>query len=233
MKPGDRSYRFAAFLFRRVLYRISVEGAENEPAAGAVLLCANHISDSDPILLSAVTRRLARFMAKKELFSIPLLNRVIRSFGAFPVHRGQADPSSLKHCLALLSEGEMVGVFPQGTRYRGRPPKDTEVKSGLGMLALRSKAVILPVLIKTKKYKIHFFSKITIRFGKPIGPEEYLPGEPCASEYSRISSLAFARICALDTSAPDGTPAGAAGGGDALKGPAQSGRRETGGGKAC
>lgn len=54
MKPGDRSYRFTAFLFRRVFFRITVEGAENEPTDGPVLLCANHISDADPILLSAV-----------------------------------------------------------------------------------------------------------------------------------------------------------------------------------
>lgn len=123
MKPGDRSYRFTAFLFRRVFFRITVEGAENEPTDGPVLLCANHISDADPILLSAVTRRLARFMAKQELFSVPVLNTVIRSFGAFPVHRGQADPASLKHCLSLLLWAKWWGSSRRGKDIKGFRPK--------------------------------------------------------------------------------------------------------------
>lgn len=65
------------------------------------------------------------------------------------------------------------------------------------MLALRSRAVILPTLIQTKNYRIRLFSKITIRFGKPIRPEEYATGENCASEYVRVSALAFRQICAL------------------------------------
>ncbi len=193
MKEG-RFLRFARALFGKILYRVTLVGGENEPPEGPVLLVANHISDLDPILLSTVTRRIAHFMAKKELFSIPLLRRVIQAFGAFPIHRGEADPSSLKHALALLSEGEAVGIFPQGTRYRGVSPTETPVKGGVGLLALRSRASVLPVLISTKKYKVHLFSRVTVTMGKPLSPEEINPGKPCSAEYERIADLAFSRV---------------------------------------
>ena len=211
MKHGSISYRFTSFVFRRILYRITVEGRENEPQGGAVILCSNHISNSDPIFISAVTKRIARFMAKKELFSIPILKGIIRSFGAFPVNRGHADTAALKHSLVLLSEGDMLGIFPQGTRRPGVHPSETQAKTGLGMLAVRSKATILPVCVITKHYKVRFRTKIIIRIGKPIPPEEYCPGEPCVSEYERISNLAFTRICALSEpmgGRPKGSPKG-------------------------
>ena len=194
MKPGSRAYRFTAFLFRRLFFRVTIENPENEPANGAVILCSNHISFSDPILISCVTKRLARFMAKKELFSVPILGRVIRSFGAFPVNRGHADATSMKHCLELLKQGEMVGIFPQGTRQTGIHPFKGSVKSGLGMLAVRSGATILPVCVMAKKYRIRPFKKITIRLGTPIPAEEYKPGDLCPSEYERISKLAFQAV---------------------------------------
>ena len=206
MKPGSKPYRFTAFLFRRVFFRVRIEGAENEPQDGAVILCSNHISFCDPILISAGTKRLARFMAKKELFSVPILGRVIRSFGAFPVNRGHADANSLKHCLELLKQNEMVGIFPQGTRQTGVPPTEGSVKNGLGMLAVRSGAAILPVCVMPKNYRTRPFGKITIRIGKPIPPEEYRPGELCPSEYDRITRLAFREVCALADPAADTRP---------------------------
>lgn len=100
------------------------------------------------------------------------------------------------------------------------------------MLALRSRAVILPALIQTKSYRIRPFSKITIRFGKPIRPEEYVSasGEICASEYVRVSELAFRQICSLaDADFPTGAAEGAKNAGSGCPG---SGSRMTADGSA-
>lgn len=105
------------------------------------------------------------------------------------------------------------------------------------MLALRSRAVILPALIQTKSYRIRPFSKITIRFGKPIRPEEYVSasGEICASEYVRVSELAFRQICSLaDADFPTGAAEGAKNAGSGCPGSGSrmtAGRLREGGGK--
>lgn len=191
-------YRFVGRLFTKVLYRVRYEGMENMPAEGPVILCSNHLSNADPIFICAYTPRIGRFMAKKELFSIPVLKSIIRALGAFPVDRGHADLAAIRQGLKLLGENEMVGIFPQGTtHYKGSHPKDTPTKTGVGMLAARTGATILPVCIQTKDFRLKLFRKVVIRFGTPIPAEEYQPGEHTPAEYERITALAFDRICGL------------------------------------
>ena len=104
----------------RALYRVRVIGAENLPAEGGCLLCSNHTSMRDVVVLAAALPRQPRYMAKKELFKIPLLSQLIRALGAFPVDRGGADVSSIKKSIAMIEGGEVVSVFPQGHRVKGR-----------------------------------------------------------------------------------------------------------------
>ena len=191
-------YRFGAWLFTKVLYRVRYEGLENIPADGSVILCSNHLSNTDPIFLCARSPRIGRFMAKKELFSVPVLKNIILALGAFPVDRGHADLGAIRQGLRLLNENEMVGIFPQGTtHYKGNHPKDTPIKTGVGMLAARTGATILPACVQTKDFRLKLFRKVVVRFGKPIAAEEYQPGEHTPAEYERITALAFDRICGL------------------------------------
>ncbi|MBE6718078.1 MAG: 1-acyl-sn-glycerol-3-phosphate acyltransferase [Ruminococcaceae bacterium] len=185
--------------FIKFLFRIEVQGEENIPKEGAVLVCPNHISNWDPIVLGVVFDRQIRFMAKASLFKIPLLNALIRTLGAFPVKRGAADPSAIKTAIKLLGEGDAVGMFPQGTRYIGTEPGNTEVKSGVGMVAHRANVDVLPVQIKTKNYRILPFRKVYIKIGDCIPNSELGIENGTRDEYTNASRYIFGKILDLAT----------------------------------
>lgn len=153
-------------------YQIKVEGAENEPEEGGYIACANHLSNSDVVIVAVALKRQVRFFAKSELFRIPLLKQLITALGAYPVKRGTGDVGAIKKTIGLLEGGEPVCVFPQGTRCAKKDPRETEVKSGVAMMSYRSGCPVLPMLIQCKKYKILPFRKTYVRIGKPIMPED-------------------------------------------------------------
>ena len=173
----------------RFLCNIRIEGSENEPRPedGAFLVCANHTTAGDPVWLCASLRRQQpHFMSKAELFKIPLLGGLIRLLGAYPVERGSADVSSLRTTVNLLHDGKCVGMFPQGTRRPGVDPATTPVKSGVGIITVRGGVQILPVYIKTKKFRAGVFCRKNIIIGGiirgrktiiPGGEDQILPGD--------------------------------------------------------
>ncbi len=181
----------------RGIFRVKVEGGENLPAEGTYIVACNHICDADPVILAASVknRRQIRFMAKKELFKVPLLAGLIKTLGAFPVDRGGADVGALKYSLKLLQNGEVVGIFPQGTRYPKVHPSESTVRNGVGMLAKRSGAMILPACIETKNFKIiPFFRRTYVRFGTPYTPAYTGEG---SDAYAEIANEAFVHILDL------------------------------------
>ena len=187
--------------FARFIFNIKVEGEENEPTTdqGAYLVCANHISAGDPIWLCAALRcQQPHFMAKAELFKIPFLGWLIKALGAYPVNRNSADVSSVKNTISLMKNGKCVGMFPQGTRCPGQNPAQTSVKSGVGMIAVRSQVQVLPVFIQTKNFKYTCFGRKTIIIGKPIPYENIKKMHDDQIEYSKISKYIFDEICNLD-----------------------------------
>ncbi|HEY8486776.1 MAG TPA: lysophospholipid acyltransferase family protein [Limnochordales bacterium] len=122
-----------------------VDGLERLPAQGPVILAINHLSMLDPILIGALVPRVVHFMAKEELFRYPLLAPVLRWVHAFPVRRGQPDREALARALAILRRGEVVGIFPEGTR--GVEGRLLPLQAGTAFLALKSGAVVVPVAI--------------------------------------------------------------------------------------
>ncbi len=162
-----------------------------------MLVCCNHTSMLDVIALGAAFRRPLRYMAKKELFRVPIIAPLIRALGAFPVDRGGADVASIRRTVALLGEGELVGIFPQGHRYPGVDPATTPVKGGAGMLAYRAKADILPVFIRTKGMKTRLFRRTEVIIGEPIRYAELGFESGGSAEYERAARIVFDRICAL------------------------------------
>ena len=181
----------------RCVFRVKIEGGENLPAEGAYIVACNHISDADPVILalSVKNRRQIRFMAKKELFKVPLLAQLVKALGAFPVDRGGADVGALKYSLSLRKNGEVVGIFPQGTRQPEVHPSTTSVRNGIGMLAKRSGAMILPACIETENFKmIPFIRRTYVRFGTPYLPTFTKEG---SEAYPEIAQEAFEKILAL------------------------------------
>ena len=165
---------------------------------GPVVLCANHTSAMDVLQLIPATPRKIRFMAKKELFKIPLLGSVIRAAGAFPVDRKNADVSAVKNGMAVLKEGEVLGIFPQGTRCPGVHPNKTygKLRDGAVMMALKTRATLFPAAIRVKKDRQRIFRKVTLIYGRPIPYEEYAPLVE-GKNYTAATSMLFDRICEL------------------------------------
>src|SRR4051812_16324497 len=106
-------------LIYAVLFRFEASGLENIPAAGPVVLCSNHISLLDPTTVGTKVNRKVHYMAKAELFNVPLFGAFIRKLGAFPVKRGGVSKDAIRNAIWLLKEGEMMGIFPEGTRNAG------------------------------------------------------------------------------------------------------------------
>lgn len=184
-------------LIRR-LYRIKIVGAENEPEEGPFVVCANHISNQDVVILAASLKHQVRFLAKAELFKIPILAPLIKSLGAYPVNRGKGDVGAIKNTIKLIENGEVVGLYPQGHRFAGVHPTDSEIKSGIGLIVAKTKVTVLPVAIQTKKFKVCIFKKTKVIIGKPIYYEDLPEFNGVKSEYyNSISSTVFSKICDL------------------------------------
>ncbi len=177
--------------------RVKPIGAENEQSDGALIVCANHTAILDVLSLAVTFKRPLRFLAKKELFKIPLLAQLIKALGAYSVDRGRGDVGSIKKTLSILRDGEIVAMFPQGTRYIGVDPATTEIKSGVGMMVYRSKADVQPVFIRVKNYKYRFLRKKEVIIGKPIKYEEFGFVKGGTEEYEKAARLVFDRILAL------------------------------------
>lgn len=198
-----RFYKVMHFLLAGILklvFRIHVHGRENEPSYedGPYIIAANHICALDPIFLCAATKKQQPlFMAKKELFGIPVLKSIIKAFGAFPVNRNGADVGAVKKAIQSVKEDRCIGIFPQGKRCNGVNPHDTKVKPGVGMIAAHTQAQVLPVHIKTKNYTKKFMRRIDIYIGKPIKFEELNYDGEASGEYLRMSEFVFTRICDL------------------------------------
>ena len=196
----SKTYRFFYTLFVgivRLIFRIKVVGAENEPKEGAVLVCSNHISAADPVIICAAMKNQVCFMAKKELFKIPVVSWLIKILGAFPIDRGGKDVGAIKKAVSYLEEGKRVGIFPQGTRHPGENPRETSLKNGAAMITIRAKSDVLPVYIHRKGNKPGLFKKTIVIIGKPIKFESFNYDSENSSEYGRITREVFDEICKL------------------------------------
>lgn len=155
-------------LYFRFFYKWKIFGKEHVPKTGPVILASNHISNLDPPVLGCSIDRQVHYMAKEELFHIPILSFLIKNFGAFPIRRGASDRKAIKTALHLLQEGKVLGVFPEGTRS-----KTGEIGKGLpgaALFALKTDAVVIPVGI-VSNYK--WFQPISIQFGEPVSLEAF------------------------------------------------------------
>lgn len=157
-----RVLRPLVLFFRPVELR-GTEYLEDE----AAILCANHSSAWDPILLVLAMPQTfrVRIMAKKQLFSIPVVGWFLRSIGVFPVDRGNSDIHAVKTAITSLRDGWNLLIFPEGTRVKA--PGQVTPKSGAGMMAIRAGVKMVPIFIGMKK---RLFRKTVITFGQPFAP---------------------------------------------------------------
>lgn len=185
----------------KLLFRVHAHGIENEPDEneGNYILVSNHISNIDPIILcSVLEKQQPLYMAKSEIFKVPVLRRIVKALGAFPVNRKGADTRAVKHATDLLLSGSCLGIFPQGHRRKKVDPKTTEVKVGAAMFACKTGVQVLPCFIKTKKRNVYLFARTDVIVGKPISFEELGYDPEKKGEYARISAYIFDKVCELE-----------------------------------
>ncbi|MBN2328101.1 MAG: 1-acyl-sn-glycerol-3-phosphate acyltransferase [Candidatus Omnitrophica bacterium] len=171
-------YRIQRFLIRtltRGYFRLQIEGLENIPSSGPLLLAANHCSLLDPPLIGLVTPRQITYLAKEELFSIPFLGWWLRWIGSQSVARGKGDVRILRVALRLLKEDKTLLIFPEGTRSADGKVKSLE--NGLAWLALKSGVAVVPIYspdtfrLMPKNARFPRPGRIRFFAGKPIQPD--------------------------------------------------------------
>ena len=162
------------FPIYKFVFRGCLIGQENIPRNGSFIMVSNHGSLLDPPLLGHAIGRNISFMAKAELFKIPVLGFVIRACGAYPVKRGIADKNTIKTACDKLLNNNSIGIFIDGTRQKNGLVN--KPKQGAALLAFKNQKLLLPVAIVNSHRLIRFrffipiFTKIVIKVGKPINP---------------------------------------------------------------
>ena len=161
--------KFSARVFFKTFYDFRVEGLENIPKTGSLIIASNHLSNADPPAVGGFAGlvRDSRFMAKKELFQIPVLGWFFRRCGYISVDRKRAigDFGALEGAIQALQNGESVVMFPEGTRSKtGKPQKP---KSGIGLLVYKTDAPVLPVKVEGT-FGWPWVRKIRVKFGQPM-----------------------------------------------------------------
>ncbi|MCG0278010.1 MAG: 1-acyl-sn-glycerol-3-phosphate acyltransferase [Thermanaeromonas sp.] len=190
-----RIAKFICYLFFRYICRWEVRGQENFPREGPAVVVSNHVSFWDPVAVGVAVPRPVRFMAKEELFRIPLLGQVIRGLGAFPVRRGRSDRQALKESLEILRSGQVLGMFPEGTRVRTGGLGTFH--NGAAVLSLKTGAPLVPVALKGTQniFSKGWFRPFQVFIGEPIYPGckgSYTPFE--VEELSRRAREAIAKL---------------------------------------
>ena len=201
---------FAAALCR-LLFRLEVRGAKHVPAAGPAMIVANHSSTLDPAVLAVGAPRPLHFMAKAELFAIPLFGWFIRAVNARPVRREGGDPRALREALRILESGHALLVFPEGTR--GPEGVLREGRAGAGMLALLSGAPVVPAYIEgtgralPRGRRLPRPVKMRVTFGPPLSFRETGDGHR-KERYLDASGEMMAAIARLKQAVEEGECAG-------------------------
>ena len=181
----------------RFFQRIEGVGLENIPENKNFVICSNHIAAKDVIMIGSVYPTEIRFVAKKELFSVPILGWLVKKLGAVKLDRGGSDVAAIKTTVNLAKAGYNVAIFPQGHRCPGVDPSTTPTKNGAAMIAYKSESDVLPVFIKVKNNKYAFLRKIQIIFGKPITYSEFNFVNGGSDEYKQATDKIFGEILKL------------------------------------
>jgi len=192
----NRFYRVMRTIARPIvkfIYPFTVSGLKNVPTDEAVVLCANHASAWDPILLCCALPRTyrIRIMAKKQLFANPALGFLLRKLGVFPVDRGHSDLHAVRISIQAIRDGDSLLIFPEGARV-GREG-EVRAKGGVVMIALRTGASLLPINVGGKKRPFHP-SRIVI--GEAYRPES-ASRRGTAEEYQLYADEVMRRVYAL------------------------------------
>lgn len=179
-----------------VFYPIKVHGNVNDiPNEGAVILCANHLSYLDAVFLGIICKREIRFVAKEQYANAPVLKHIIKWLGAFGINPESSDFKAIKKCFRVIKSGEILGIFPEGTRIIGK--KISNPMPGALLIAHKSSCPLFYIRIKPKHGKFKIFTKTDIYIGKSVTATDLGVITGKGDEYKNASIELLRRIYAL------------------------------------
>lgn len=179
--------------FSLIVFRVTVKGQkENVPKEGAYIMCANHTSNWDAPILVSSTKRMLYVMAKQELFKNNFIKWFAKCMGVFPVKRGGMDIESLKFSLKILKQGDILMIFPEGTRHG--MAKNGKAQNGAAFMALRAGVPVIPVGIQGKMKPFH---QVKLNYGKPLDFSEYKSNKPEKEVLEKVSKEIMDKIVML------------------------------------
>lgn len=156
-------------LICKTLFKVEYEGLENLDRNGGFIIAPNHILEFDPLFIAMADKRLFHYIAKSEIFENPIVNKAATHLNAFPIVRGKGDMTAVNYAIELIRRGEVLCIFPEGTRSPDGTPQ--RAKSGVGLMARKTGADVIPTAIyiedKSKKG-----SRVVVKFGKAIKNED-------------------------------------------------------------
>lgn len=151
-------------LLYNIVFRIEIVGEENIPKSCGAVICPNHISNHDAVLVTIAIKRRLAFLGKEEIFRFKPFGAIIKRLGAIPVNRGTGDIGAVRKAIEVLKEDKLIIIFPEGTRNKSDELL-LEFKSGASLIAYKAQCPIIPCAI-IGKYRP--FSKLRIVFGESI-----------------------------------------------------------------
>lgn len=190
-------YKITKALFSfyfHVFNRLIIKGRENEVMNGPVIVFGNHYSNLDVFLMTIALKRQVLFMGKHTLFKIPVVGWLARKYGAFPVNRQKTDLSATKNALRILKDGNVLGIFPEGTRIKG--DKISDPKGGIAMFAWKTKSPVLPIHVEYRR-RFHFLNHIEVTIGEAIPASELGIVNGTPEEYKAASQRLIDRVYSL------------------------------------
>ena len=187
------------WLIYTFIFPTKVSGAQNVPRQGAVILAANHLSNWDPVLVGVFAPRYLVYMAKQELFHVPILKNILHSVHSVPVHRGTADRSAVRAALTTLKNKGCICMFPEGTR--SKDGKLHKGEHGVALLAAKSNAAVVPVAIEGT-FNIRPFRRLHLTYGKPLYFEADRADKEHLKEFTDTIMQEIAQMLKIDKKTP-------------------------------
>jgi 1-acyl-sn-glycerol-3-phosphate acyltransferase len=175
--------------FLCVCFRLKITGRENIPESGGAIYCANHIQALDPLPMFCISKRKVHILAKAELYKRWIFRKILLGMNTIPVNRGKSDVKAVRECLKVLKDGEILGIFPEGTRVKEGETKEPE--AGIALFAVKQKVPVVPIYIEGK-YRFRNTVKLTI--GKPFELKEYYGKKHSEEEYQEISKKIMKKV---------------------------------------
>lgn len=197
MEVMFKIFKGIAFVLAKIFVPFKAEGQEKLPKDGGIVLCSNHISIIDPVLIVLTSKRRIYFMAKSELFKNKLSATFFKICGAFPVNRGHNDTSAIDTAKQIVEDGKVFGIFVEGTRTKNSDASPGKAKSGAAVVAASTKSDIIPVAVTYKHGRPRIFSRAVVTYGKVIKAEEVAISEVKTSEVKKVTARIMDDITAL------------------------------------